>query len=139
MPYQITRSHEIHCGHRVYGHEGKCRNLHGHSYVFHLTCEADGLDGLGRVIDFSVIKSLLCEWLEQNWDHRTLIWVEDPILEPLRHLDATIAAVPFNPTAENIAAHMVEMVGPQQFAGTGVRLVSVKVEETGKCSATFSL
>src|SRR3954447_18193886 len=86
-PYQITRKHEIHCGHRVCGHEGKCRNLHGHAYVIHFTCEADSLDDLGRVIDFRVIKSLLCQWLEDTWDHRMLIWEEDPMLDALRGID----------------------------------------------------
>ena len=65
-PFQVTRKHEIQCGHRISGHEGKCRNLHGHAYVFLLTCEADELDPLGRVIDFGVIRSLLCQWLEDN-------------------------------------------------------------------------
>ncbi len=139
MAYEITRTHEIHCGHRVYGHEGKCRNLHGHAYVFAFSCTADGLDDLGRVLDFSVIKSRLCQWLEDHWDHRTLLWEQDPILEPLRHLDQTVVAVPFNPTAENIAAHMVQVVGPQQLAGTGVRLSRVTVNETSKCSASFAL
>lgn len=137
MSYQITRKHEIHCGHRVYGHEGKCRNLHGHAYVFHLTCEAEELDALGRVIDFGVIKSLLCQWLEDNWDHRMLIWSEDPILPQFLLLDPSVVSVPFNPTAENIAAHMVRVVGPKLLGGTNVRLSSVKLDETGKCSATF--
>jgi 6-pyruvoyltetrahydropterin/6-carboxytetrahydropterin synthase len=137
MTHQVTRKHEIHCGHRVFGHEGKCRNLHGHAYVFHLTCEADQLDELGRVIDFGVIKSVLCEWLEQNWDHRMLIWDQDPILESLRTIDPTVVSVPFNPTAENIAAYVVLTVGPDLLAESGVRLVHVRVDETSKCSASF--
>jgi hypothetical protein len=44
-------------GHRVFQHESKCRNLHGHNYVAVLHARADaGLDALGRVIDFSVLK-----------------------------------------------------------------------------------
>ena len=137
MAYQITRKHEIHCGHRVVGHEGKCCNLHGHAYVFHFTCEAEKLDSLGRVIDFGAIKAILCQWLEDNWDHRMLIWEQDPILPGLLALDSTIVAVPFNPTAENMAAHMVLDIGPKLLDGTNVRLVSVCLEETSKCSATF--
>jgi 6-pyruvoyltetrahydropterin/6-carboxytetrahydropterin synthase len=137
MPYQITRTHAIHCGHRVCGHEGQCGNLHGHAYVIHFTCEADSLDPLGRVIDFSVIKSLLCQWLENNWDHRMLIWEQDPILDGLQAIDPSVVAVPFNPTAENIAAHLVTRVGPNLLAGTGVQLIRVRVDETSKCSATF--
>lgn len=137
MPHQITRKHEIHCGHRVCGHEGKCRNLHGHAYVIHFTCEADNLDDLGRVIDFGVIKSLLCQWLEDTWDHRMLIWEQDPMLNPLRTIDPSVVAVPFNPTAENIAAYLVTKVGPDLLAGTSVRLVRVEVDETSKCSASY--
>ncbi len=137
MPHQVTRKHEIHCGHRVCDHEGKCRNLHGHAYVIHFTCEADSLDHLGRVIDFGVIKSLLCQWLEDTWDHRMLIWEQDPMLEALLTIDPSVVAVPFNPTAENIAAYLVTKVGPDLLAGTPVRLVRVQVDETSKCSATF--
>ena len=48
MPYQVTRAHEIHCGHRVCDHEGESCNLHGHAYIIHFTCEADSLDPLGQ-------------------------------------------------------------------------------------------
>src|SRR5690606_40371968 len=50
------RYHDISCGHRVVGHEGKCRFLHGHNYRIHFTVAADQLDEIGRVVDFSVIK-----------------------------------------------------------------------------------
>lgn len=141
--YEVTRQHEIACGHRVYGHEGKCAHLHGHNYLFHLTCEpaseSDMLDGIGRVIDFSVIKRLLCEWLEKEWDHRFLVWANDPAASKLQAIDSRVVLVPFNPTAENMAAHLVRDVGPMVFAGTGVILSRVQIEETRKCSATFAL
>lgn len=131
-----TRYHDISCGHRVVGHEGKCRHLHGHNYRIHFRCEAEALDSVGRVIDFGVIKSKLCMWLEESLDHRMLIWVKDPWLDDLWAIDNSgIVAVPFNPTAENIALYLLNVVGPAQLRGTGVRLVSVHVEETAKCAA----
>jgi hypothetical protein len=48
----------------------------------------------------------------------------------------SIVFVPFNPTAENMARYLLEVIGPQQLVGTGVGLVSVTVEETRKCSAS---
>lgn len=137
MTHRATRKHEFCAGHRVYGHEGKCRHIHGHGYVVHFTCEAERLDELGRVIDFSVIKSRLCQWLEDNWDHGFLIWEGDPLCEKLQELDSGVVPVPFNPTAENMAQYLVEVVGPKQLEGTGVRLVHVVVEETSKCSASY--
>lgn len=137
--HRVTRSHEICAGHRVVGHEGKCRNLHGHGYVFFFTCEAEQLDALGRVIDFSVIKARLCQWLEENWDHRMILWQDDPLLSALRDLDPAVTTLPINPTAENLAEHMVSVVGPAQLQGTGVRLVTCSVQETIKCCATYTL
>lgn len=136
--HQVHRYHDISCGHRVVGHEGKCRFLHGHNYRIHFTCEADGLDTVGRVIDFSAIKSKLCMWLEERWDHKFLVWHEDPLLKDLLKFTDSIVIVPFNPTAENMAKYLVDFVGPRQLKRTGVRLVSVTIEETRKCSATYT-
>jgi len=137
MPWQAKRYHDISCGHRVFQHESKCAHLHGHNYRVHFTCEAEELDNIGRVIDFSDMKSRLCMWLEDHWDHKTLIWENDPWAKVLPEIDPTIVIVPFNPTAENIAQHLVEVIGPQQLAGTGIKLVHCDVEETRKCSASF--
>lgn len=136
----ISRYHDICCGHRVAGHEGKCRHLHGHNYRFHFEVGAQGLDQLGRVVDFSVVKAKLCQWLEDEWDHRFLVWTNDPLKSYLLEIDSTVVVVPFNPTAENIAQYMVDVVGPKVFgAMSGLVLVSCRVDETRKCSATYSL
>jgi len=138
MAIRVNRTHEISCGHRICGHENKCAKLHGHCYYMHFACEAAALDKLGRVIDFSVIKARLCQWLEDNWDHRFLVWEHDPWRAALEAIDAdSIVAVPFNPTAELMAEHLVDVVGPAQLDGTGVTLVACTVEETRKCSATY--
>lgn len=141
-----TRYHDISCGHRVVGHEGKCKRLHGHGYRIHFTCTmklTEGkppLDDVGRVIDFSVIKEKLCQWLEDNWDHKFLMWYEDPLLEKMQGLDPdSIAVTSFNPTAENIAIHLVEVVGRELLQGTDVILTRCIVEETRKCSAEVEL
>ena len=136
----VERYHDISMGHRVVGHENKCRHLHGHNYRIHFTCTANELDDLGRVIDFSLIKVHLCEWLEVNWDHKMVLWQEDPLLEQLKDIvPEDIVTVPFNPTAEQLAQYLVTVVGPQQLASTGVKLISVKIDETRKCSASYSL
>jgi 6-pyruvoyltetrahydropterin/6-carboxytetrahydropterin synthase len=136
----VKRHHEICCGHRVHGHEGKCKHLHGHNYRFEFTCRAKtgALDSIGRVIDFSEIKTRLCDWLEDNWDHHFLIWDDDPMALYLLELDPTICLVPFNPTAECIAEYFVEIVAPAQFTGTDIELCELTIYETGKCSATYS-
>lgn len=134
-----SRFHDISVGHRVYGHESACAHLHGHNYRVHFTVVGD-FDAIGRVLDFSVIKTKLCMWLEDNWDHKFLVWKEDPWGDTLLDLDPEgLVGVDFNPTAENMAKFLVEVIGPKQLEGTGCVLSDVTVEETRKCSATFSL
>lgn len=164
--HKVHRYHDICAGHRVTGHESKCQHLHGHNYRVHFTCVVDesriskelghGLDQLGRVIDFSVVKEKLCMWLEDNWDHKFLAWENDPVMNCIQDLllaetehpdameanekvEGSVVTVPFNPTAENMAQYLVEVIGPQQLAGTGVKLVEVLIEETAKCHASFGV
>ena len=144
-----NRYHDISCGHRVVGHEGKCRHLHGHNYRVHFHCAADKLDEVGRVIDFGIIKERLCQWLEDNWDHKFLAWKRDNLLceaficlpgniayEDKDAFQSSFVWVPFNPTAENMAQYLLDVVGPAKLNGTGVRLIRVSIEETSKCSVT---
>lgn len=173
MPYEVIRSHEICAGHRVVGHESKCRHLHGHNYVFHFhvapkldgqikslakeyEVESAALDNIGRVIDFSVVKSTLCEWLETNWDHRFLHWEEDKLMTGIAsliedsnrpgfieakdeiHFFDSLVSLPFNPTAENLAAYMVEVIGPRLLDEHGVELVKCTIEETSKCHVGYT-
>lgn len=174
MSYTVIRSHEICAGHRVVGHESKCRHLHGHNYKFHFKVapkvpysvmdEAEfaslkQLDSVGRVIDFSVVKATLCQWLEDNWDHKFLHWENDSVINSLIVVASTefarennlvtdedynpfvdsLVALPFNPTAENLAAYMVEVIGPQLLDEHGVQLVECTIEETSKCHVNYSL
>ena len=167
MGYTVIRSHEICAGHRVVGHESKCRHLHGHNYKFHFKVAPkhgcgkvvtrgklveDGLDSVGRVIDFSVVKTTLCQWLEDNWDHKFLHWEGDPLIKALqvdcelcdettghdvRDFDNSLVSLPFNPTAENLAAYMVDVIGPQLLDEHGVELVECTIEETSKCHVNY--
>jgi 6-pyruvoyltetrahydropterin/6-carboxytetrahydropterin synthase len=88
-------------------------------------------------MDFSVIKELLCVWLEINWDHKFLVWEKDPFASTLKELDPEgTVIVEFNPTAENMGQYLIDVIGPQQLQGTNVRLVKVNIEETRKCNVT---
>jgi 6-pyruvoyltetrahydropterin/6-carboxytetrahydropterin synthase len=141
MAIIATRYHDFCAGHRVLGHENKCKHLHGHNYRVHFSIQSiDGLDEIGRVLDFSMIKRLLCEWLELNWDHKMILYKEDPLVKELIKITPEdIVTVPFNPTAENMARFLVDHVAPATLHGLGVKLVKCVVEETRKCSASYEI
>lgn len=139
----ITRTHTIDAGHRVYKHGGKCANLHGHRYKFEFTLGGTALNELGMVVDFSEIKSRLCGWLDNNWDHKTLLYNMDPIgailIRDARqwHDSNAVVLLSVNPTAENLVIYFAELVAPRLLRDTGVELIACTVWETDKCCATW--
>lgn len=137
-----TRRFQFCAGHRVMGHENKCAHLHGHNYVVHISAAASALDTVGRVIDFAALKLRIGRWIDENWDHGFILNAAD--VDAIQAIQAFIPAegatqklftMTINPTAENIARHLLEEVCPVILAGTGVTAVSVDVEETENCRA----
>lgn len=143
----ITRKFEFDAGHRVVGHENKCANLHGHRYVAEVTMTTPQLDPLGRVIDFGEIKKLIGDWIDINWDHRMLLFDDDPIFKFLdnnfMNQSEALTAIfgpkkpvmlNCNPTAENLAEILFGVcddIVPEHVAVSELRLF-----ETPNCWAT---
>ena len=139
MATTITRKLEWDSGHRVLGHGGKCRHLHGHRYVAEVTVEASNLDQLGMVVDFSTVKTLVGKWIDDNWDHNLLLHSDDPQWE---HLVLTEERPPYcmgqeNPTAENIARHLATVA--RELLGPSLTIKRVRIYETPNCWADWSL
>lgn len=136
--FYAVRKHEIHAGHRVCNSKSKCENIHGHSYIIHFYCSSDELNNIGMVVDFSIIKSTLCRWIDDNYDHRLILWEHDPWKDALLKIDPSIVIVPYNPTAENIANYLLNIVSPNLLKDVNITVNKVIVEETSKCMGVVS-
>ena len=138
MSLSIERRFEIDAGHRVLNHESVCAHPHGHRYAIVVSARAkDGLDSLGRVIDFGVIKDILGAWLLENWDHAFLTCAADEVMITFLESNAFRRYIlPENPTADNLATHLLDEVCPRLFAQERVEIMQVRVHETPNCVAT---
>jgi len=152
---QITATRRLHfsSGHRVYGHETKCKNLHGHNYVVFLHARtkvysqqnegSKSLDSLGRVVDFGVLKEKFDPWIQDNWDHGTLLWITDPLRhawhDDERFIGQKLYLSDWNPTAECMANHLLniskDLLGPDSL----VEVFKVVLWETENCFAEVVL
>ena len=135
-----TRRLEFDSAHRVMKHESKCKMLHGHRYVVEVSFGAKNLDEIGRVIDFGVIREVLGKWLDNNFDHNTILHQDDKILGDniAKITGQKIYYLPYNPTAENIAKYLIEDICPQLFSNYPIKCVAIKVYETPNCSAQIN-
>jgi 6-pyruvoyltetrahydropterin/6-carboxytetrahydropterin synthase len=139
----VTRRFEFDAGHRVLGHEGKCRHLHGHRYVAEVTVTAPGLDRLNMIIDFSILKDKVGHWIETKWDHNMILNSEDPILEMGNsNWNALFGGKdPYvishgNPTAE-IMARVLYNEAHGILAPYELRVEKVRLYETPNCYAEY--
>ncbi len=138
MTITCTRKLEFDYGHRVHNHESKCGTCHGHRGVAEVTAQAEQLDSIGRIIDFSVIKEKIGQWIDLHWDHTMIIYDQDiETLKAMRQIPRF--KEPFeaswNPTAENMAKYLLLEVCPRELKGTGVLVTKIRLYETPNCYA----
>jgi len=100
--------------HRLPRYEGPCFRMHGHNYKFFVALEGEVDPKTGMVADFGEVKRLVQEHVLSRVDHRTLNDVLD------------------NPTAENIARWIWEVLEPR-LSG----LVEVRLHEIPDCCVTY--
>ena len=134
---KIAKRFRWEAAHRLPWHEGLCRNLHGHSY--RLTVELEGEpDARGMLLDFKHLKRAL-QPLVDAWDHAILVAEDDDELIGIaRRTGWKHAALPFDTTAENLAAHVAAYLCTEaagMLAEHGVRRVRVRLAETETCYA----
>ncbi len=132
-----TRRIEFDAAHRIRDHESKCKMLHGHRYALEASFSADGLDNLGRVIDFGAIREILGSWIDENFDHNTILSKDDAELgeKIAQETGQKIFYLNYHPTAENIARFLFEEICPKLFAYHDIKCVEIKLYETPNCYA----
>lgn len=130
--FRVTREICFCYGHRLLHYEGKCRHLHGHNGKAVITLQADTLDPLGMVMDFTRLKHVVGSWIDEQLDHKMLLHRDDPLLPFLRQQGEPVYVLDVNPTAENIARIIYDFVAEQGFP-----IVEVKLWETESCFASY--
>lgn len=131
--FRVTREIDFCYGHRLLNYDGKCKYLHGHNGRAVIAIEAASLDERGMVLDFSDIKNVVSNWIDQNLDHRMLLHRDDPAVPILREMGEPVYLLDTNPTAENIAKLIFDFTASQGFP-----IVETHLWETPRCFATYS-
>lgn len=127
---ELKRTLKFCAAHRLYEYIGACTRLHGHNYRVEVSISGDTLDHNGMIVDFKEIKRRLQGWLDEHWDHRTILNESDPWVEILRPYMADLVVMPANPTAEHMARYLMDT-----FLELEPLLESVAVWETDDCCA----
>jgi 6-pyruvoyltetrahydropterin/6-carboxytetrahydropterin synthase len=133
---RITKQFSFETGHALYGYDGKCKNVHGHSYKLNVTVIGTPITDTtnvkyGMVIDFSDLKKIVKSEIVDKFDHATVFNKNTPHIELARELenrDHNVILVEYQPTSENMVLDFSDKIKNQ--LPSHIKLFSLKLQET---------
>lgn len=140
---RITKQFSFETGHALYGYDGKCKNVHGHSYKLSVTVIGSPITDrsnvkYGMVIDFSDLKKIVKEEIVDQFDHATVFNQTTPHIElanELKNRGHHVILVDYQPTSENMVIDFAKKIISRLPAG--ISLFSLKLQETDSSFAEW--
>ena len=133
---RITKQFNFETGHALYGYDGKCRNVHGHSYKLSVTVIGSPITDtnhvkLGMVIDFGDLKKIVKEDIVDIFDHATVFNKNTPHVELAKELTDrghNVILADYQPTSENMVIDFAAKIKAR--LPENISLFSLKLQET---------
>lgn len=133
---RITKIFTFETAHVLYNYDGKCKNMHGHSYKLFVTVKgvpANDLENAknGMVVDFGDIKQIVQGEIIDEWDHAVLVNALSPhklLGEDLEAKGHKVIYCDFQPTCENMLYEIAKKI--KNRLPPHVKLAYLKLHET---------
>ena len=133
---RITKKFSFETGHALYGYDGKCKNVHGHSYKLSVTVIGSPITDLsnvklGMVIDFTDLKKIVKEEVVDQFDHATVFNQTTPhiaLAKELKDRGHHVILVDYQPTSENMIVDFAARI--KRRLPEGINFFSLKLQET---------
>ncbi len=133
---RITKQFNFETGHALYGYDGKCKNVHGHSYRLSVTVTGTPISDIynakyGMVIDFGDLKEIVKEEIVDVFDHAIVFNQNTPHIElakELQNRDHQVILVDYQPTSEMMVIDFAKKI-KNRLPNT-IKLHSIKLQET---------
>jgi 6-pyruvoyltetrahydropterin/6-carboxytetrahydropterin synthase len=140
---RITKQFNFETGHALYGYDGKCKNVHGHSYKLSVTVIGTPITDTthvkyGMVIDFTDLKKIVTEEIVDKFDHATVFNQNTPHVELAKELSSRghdVILVDYQPTSENMVVDFANKI--KNRLPVQIQLHSLKLQETDSSFAEW--
>ncbi|MDG1425792.1 MAG: 6-carboxytetrahydropterin synthase [Flavobacteriales bacterium] len=138
---RITKEFKFEMAHALFGYDGLCKNIHGHSYRLWVTIKGNILKEVnhtkdGMVLDFSILKNIVKPELINKYDHSLVLNANSP------HADINLSAfekvyfLPYQPTSENLVSDFARVI--KDKLPDGISLQKVILSETATSFAEWN-
>ncbi|MCZ2084257.1 MULTISPECIES: 6-carboxytetrahydropterin synthase [unclassified Kaistella] len=133
---RITKIFTFETAHVLYNYDGKCKNMHGHSYKLFVSVKGNPINDLddpknGMVVDFGDIKKIVKSEIINVWDHAVMLNGTSPhkqLGEDLENQGHKVIYCDYQPTCENMLYDIANKI-KKQLPET-VSLAYLKLHET---------
>ncbi|NBS18860.1 MAG: 6-carboxytetrahydropterin synthase [Flavobacteriia bacterium] len=140
---RVTKQFKFETGHALYGYDGLCKNVHGHSYKLDVTVIGTPIDDPdqvknGMVIDFGDLKAIVNREIVDPIDHATVLNTNSPHLEVADEMESRghkIVRVTYQPTSELMLLDFADKL--LQKLPRHLKLFSLKLRETDTAYAEW--
>ena len=140
---RITKQFSFETGHALYGYDGKCKNVHGHSYRLDVTVIGRPIADVSNVkfvmvIDFSDLKKIAKEEIVDIFDHATVFNKNTPHVELAKELESrghNVLLVDYQPTSEMMVLDFAEKI--KKRLPENIKLHALKLQETATSFAEW--
>ncbi len=140
---RITKQFSFETGHALYGYDGKCKNVHGHSYRLYVTVIGMPKSNknhvkYGMVIDFSDLKKIVKEEIVNVFDHATVFNKNTPHIKLAKQLQENghnILLVNYQPTSEMMLIDFAQKI--KKRLPKNIKLHALKLQETATSYAEW--
>ncbi len=137
---RLTKEFKFEMAHALYGYDGLCANLHGHSYKLLVTVRGNvkNEEGpkKGMVIDFSVLKSIVKSLIINRYDHSLVLNANSPHCNLDLSLFNRVYFMPYQPTSENLVKDFAMQI--RDKLPEGIELYNVILSETATSYAEWN-
>lgn len=142
MKIRITKEFHFEAAHALHNYDGKCRNVHGHSYKLLVTVRGEPVSDtnnpkLGMVMDFGDLKKIVQSIIIERFDHAFVFNKHfiNEIPKPQGAMFENIIFTPYQPTCENLIIDFV--TGIKSKLPQNVELVRIQLYETATSYAEW--
>jgi 6-pyruvoyltetrahydropterin/6-carboxytetrahydropterin synthase len=140
---RITKQFSFETGHALFGYDGKCKNVHGHSYKLFVTVIGTPIEDkdnvkYGMVIDFTDLKKIVKEEVVDVFDHATVFNKNTPHIELAKELKDRghhVILVDYQPTSEKMVIDFMRKI--KSRLPEHIKLFSLRLQETDSSFAEW--
>ena len=132
---RVTKEFNFEMAHALYGYDGPCKNIHGHSYRLSVSIIGEinnqpNHPKNGMVVDFTDLKKIVNAQIINKFDHTLVLNANSPHknFAEKENIFEKIILVDYQPTCENLLVDFVKKIIPHLAAN--MKLHHLRLSET---------